>query len=91
MKKKMLIYNVTPINTDVTDLAKFERKVKRAAELGATHVLITEIPKSRWIWEEDLSDPYPNWGMLNSALFKIIVPKELEQWLPKDYATPTLS
>ncbi|MBQ3140664.1 MAG: hypothetical protein IJC25_01740 [Clostridia bacterium] len=87
---KMLVYNVTPINTDVTDLAKFERKVKRAAELGATHVLITEIPKSRWIWEADLSDPYPNWGMLNSSLFKIVVPKELEQWLPTDYAAANL-
>ena len=90
MKKKMIIYNVTPINTDVTDLKEFERKVAQVAKLGATHVYVTEIPKSRWIWDLDRSDPYPNWGMLNSALFKIIVPQQLQRWLPVDYAKKNL-
>lgn len=88
--KKMIQFNVTPIDTDVTNLEEFERKATAAKKAGATHILITEIEKSRWIWEEDYSDPYPNWGMLNSALFKIIVPDELKQWLPVDYAARNL-
>ncbi len=88
--KKMILFNVTPINTDVTDLQEFEAKVAAAKKAGATHILITEVEKSRWIWEKDLSDPYPNWGMLNSALFKIIVPDELKRWLPTDYAARNL-
>lgn len=87
---KMVIFNVTPINTDVTDLQSFEEKVIKAKELGATHVLVTEITKNRWYWEEDLSDPYPNWGMLNSSLFKIIVPEALKKWIPEEYASKNL-
>lgn len=90
MKKEMVIFNVTPINTDVTDLAAFEKKVARAAKAGATHITVTELPKSRWIWDADRSDPYPNWGMLNPSLFKIIVPEQLRQWLPTDYAENNL-
>jgi hypothetical protein len=86
MNKKMILFNVTPLNTDVTDLSKFEEKVAKAKESGATHILVTEVEKSRWIWERDRSDPYPNWGMLYSSLFKIIVPDELKKWLPLDYA-----
>ena len=86
MKKKMTVFQITPLNTDVTDLKKFETYAARAAKAGATHIIVTEVEKSRWIWERDMSDPYPNWGMLNSALFKIIVPKELKRYLPQDYA-----
>ncbi len=67
-------------------LGEFEFKVKKAIDMGATHITISQIEKSRWQWERDLSDPYPNWGMLVTALFKIIVPEELKQWLPEDYA-----
>ena len=88
--KKMVLFNVTPINTDNSDLAKFEENVKIAKELGATHILVTEVLKSRWIWEEDLSDPYPNWGMLNSALFKIVLPDILKGYIPEDYVKKNL-
>ncbi|MDD4000426.1 MAG: hypothetical protein PHX62_06005, partial [Bacilli bacterium] len=83
--KSMIIYNVTPINTDVTDLENFEKNVIKAKSLGATHIIVTEVIKDRWFWEKDLSDPYHNWGMLNSSLFKIILPEELKPWLPVDY------
>lgn len=88
----MIVFNVTPINTKYAygELETFERNVEKAARLGATHIHVTEIPKSRWIWERDRSDPYPNWGMLNASLFKIIVPKELEEFLPLDYASQNL-
>lgn len=72
------------------NLEEFRQKATKAAELGATHITISQIEKSRWQWDRDLNDPYPNWGMLVTALFKIIVPKELEAWLPVDYANRNL-
>ncbi|MDX1359718.1 MAG: hypothetical protein R3232_12865, partial [Clostridia bacterium] len=69
-----------------SNLREFDDKVIRAKELGATHITISQIEKSRWQWERDMNDPYPNWGMLVTALFKIIVPDELKMWLPQDYA-----
>jgi hypothetical protein len=62
----------------------------KAAQLGATHVVISDLPKSRWQWELDRSDPYPNWGMMTSTVFKIIVPPELKEFLPVDYAQKNL-
>ena len=58
--------------------------------MGATHVLISDLPKSRWQWEADLSDPYPNWGMLRPSIFKVVVPEQLKPWLPSDYAARNL-
>ena len=70
MNDKRTVFTFTSEN-----LEEFEIKTKKAAELGATHITISQIEKSRWQWERDMSDPYPNWGMLVTALFKIIVPK----------------
>ncbi|MBN2882709.1 MAG: hypothetical protein JXN10_04220, partial [Clostridia bacterium] len=73
-----------------SSLDEFENKVIKAKSLGATHITISQIEKSRWQWERDLSDPYPNWGMLVTSLFKIIVPDELRDWLPVEYASRNL-
>jgi len=86
MENKRVTFTFTSEN-----LKEFEQKVKRSAELGATHITISQIEKSRWQWDQDLTDPYPNWGMLVTALFKIIVPKELNKWLPTDYADRNLA
>ncbi len=72
-------------------LEDFRRFAGQAAQLGATHVVISDLPKSRWQWELDRSDPYPNWGMLMPTLFKIIVPPELKPFLPADYADKNLA
>ena len=53
-------------------LEEFRIAAKTAADLGVTHVYVSELPKSRWQWEMDLSDPYPNWGMMHSAIFKVV-------------------
>ena len=77
MSNKRIIYTFTS-----ESLEEFEVKVKKAASLGATHITISQIEKSRWQWDKDMSDPYPNWGMLVTALFKIIVPDDLKQLIP---------
>ncbi len=71
-------------------LEEFRQFARQASQLGATHVVISDLPKSRWQWELDLTDPYPNWGMLMPTLFKIIVPPELKPFLPADYAAKNL-
>ncbi len=67
-------------------LREFREKAVKAKASGATHITLSEIEKSRWQWDRSPDDPYPNWGMLVASLFKIVVPPELEQWLPADYA-----
>lgn len=71
---------------DSTDLSDFENQVKKVTKLGATHVFISQIEKSRWLWERDLTDPYPNWSMLLTSLFKIIRPKQIANHLPKEFS-----
>jgi hypothetical protein len=74
------------ISAPTPTLEKFKELVSRAVDLGGTHVVISDLPKSRWQWESDRSDPYPNWGMLRASFFKVIVPDELKAWLPSDFA-----
>ena len=64
---------------------EFRAAAEAAAKLGVTHVYVSELPKSRWQWDMDRNDPYPNWGMMHSAIFKVVPTPELAQWVPQDY------
>ena len=59
-------------------IAEFRAFAAEAKALGATHVYISDLPKSTWLWDLDRNDPYPNWGMLMSTIFKVVVPPELD-------------
>ena len=83
---KQKVIFVCPTNST----EEFRRLAMQAAELGATHVAISDLPKSRWQWDLDLNDPYPNWGMLVTSIFKVVVPEELKSFLPADYAKKNL-
>ena len=72
-------------------IAEFRAFAKEAKALGATHIYISDLPKSRWLWDNDRNDPYPNWGMLMSTIFKVVVPPELKGFLPADYARRNLA
>jgi hypothetical protein len=72
-------------------IEEFRAFAAKAASLGATHVVISNLPKSRWQWDADRTDPYPNWGMLQASIFKVVVPPELAPWLPADYARANLA
>ncbi len=77
-------------NCPTTDLQQFREFAAKAAQLGATHVAISDLPKSIWQWNLDRDDPYPNWGMMPASLFKVVVPEELKPFLPVDYAKKNL-
>jgi len=75
------------VSCPTTTLEEFRRLTGLSVELGVTHVNITaDLPRSRWQWELDLNDPYPNWSMGNAMLFKIAVPDALRPWIPTEYA-----
>lgn len=84
--KRKTIFDMIHQNAVDYSIGDFEKDALKAADAGATHVMVSALEKSRWIWERDRTDPYPNWGMLLPSLFKIIVPRELEGRLPGDYA-----
>lgn len=65
---------------------EFRQSVELAKECGMTHVIISQIEKSIWQWNRDRRDPYPNWGMGQTSIFKIVVPDGLKKYLPLDYA-----
>ena len=91
INKQKTIFNTIHQNAVDYTLADFEGDVQKAAQAGATHMMVGQLEKSRWIWERDRSDPYPNWGMLLLSLFKLIVPAELKGYLPADYAARNLA
>jgi hypothetical protein len=86
MDSKHKVIFTCPANS----MEEFRQLARQAAELGATHVAISDLPKSRWQWELDLNDPYPNWGMLVTSIFKVVVPEELKPFIPADYAKKNL-
>jgi len=91
MNKRKVIFNTIHLNAVDYSLAEFERDAQMAQTAGAAHLMISQVEKSRWIWERDRSDPYPNWGMLAASVFKIIVPPELKGHLPDDFAQRNLA
>ncbi|MBN2408597.1 MAG: hypothetical protein JXE07_02575 [Candidatus Aminicenantes bacterium] len=77
-------------NCPTSTLEEFRAFAGKAAALGATHVYISDLPKSRWLWDFDRNDPYPNWGMLMATIFKVVIPPELADFLPAGYCRKNL-
>lgn len=67
-------------------LEDFEQQAAQAAALGAELIFLSDIPKRREEWTCQEGDPYPNWGMMQTSLFKLAVPQALKPWLDEDYA-----
>ena len=77
-------YSAKPLDT-------FAQEAKMAAEAGAKYLYISEIPKSHEEWTSKGGDPYPNWGMLQTSLFKLVVPKALKKYMNTEYAESNLA
>ncbi|MBO9609698.1 MAG: hypothetical protein J7639_27325 [Paenibacillaceae bacterium] len=84
--KQKVIVTVTHQNEIDYSLEQFEQDARNIARAGGTHIMINQLAKSRWVWERDRNDPYPNWGMIFLSLFKIVVPEPLKPYLPEAYA-----
>ena len=79
------------LDVETQSISDFTSAAKKAKAMGATHMTVGHLPRSRWMWELDLSDPYPNWCMRHTPLFKLICPPELEKYLPVPFITRCLS
>lgn len=66
-------------------LDDFRAMVSNVSELDITHVIVSDMPRSMWMWDLDRSDPYPNWSMGQCQLFKLACPPELAGYLPQDH------
>ena len=86
MEKELLIQFFHERTYSPQPLEEFEREAERAAKLGARYVYIGEIAKDHQDWDEHPGDPYPNWGMLLTSLFKIVVPDRLKDVLNTERA-----
>lgn len=76
---------VTVFNISTDNLEDFRMMAEKAKALGATHVMVGQMPRSRWMWEQDLNDPYPNWSMGHAQLFKLVCPPQLKKYLPQKH------
>jgi hypothetical protein len=73
------------VDVETQSIEEFTGYAKRAKSMGATHMMVGLLPRSRWMWEADLSDPYPNWCMRHAQLFKLVCPPRIEKYLPVQF------
>ncbi len=75
-----------------TDMADFEKFVKRAKASGATHIDITGLPIPFSFWQFDTpGDPYPAWPCMVFSLFKVATPEVLKPYIPQDFAVKVIT
>lgn len=72
------------------NLDEYRKLAELACQLGATHLTASQTELSMWQWNQNRFDPYPNWSLHRASLFKFIVPEELKDYLPADYAKRNL-
>lgn len=85
-RKEDLTMKKVIINTKAANLDEYRYLCEVACEAGATHLMVSQIEPSYWIWDEDRYDPYSNWSIYNATAFKFYVPDKLREFLPEDYA-----
>ena len=66
-------------------LEDFARVCRRLAGTGLTHVIVSDVPRSRWMMDEDPGNPYVNWSMGQCPIFKLVCPPELEPFFSPDH------
>ena len=77
---KELIFHI-----ETASLEEFEAAAKLVKELGGTHMMVGDLPRSMWMWDRDRSDPYSNWSMGHAQFFKVVCPPQLEKYLPQEH------
>lgn len=69
------------------DREGFRKMVKLAAEFGATHIAVGELPFRYGSWVlPDNSDPYASWCVHAAGLLRVCPPPALHKWVSKSHA-----
>src|SRR5699024_3391800 len=84
-KRKM---NIVHFISD--SLKDFEKMAEELSKSDVTHMIVSDMPRSRWMWDLDRNDPYPNWSMGQCQIFKLVCPPQLEKYLPEDHINECL-
>jgi hypothetical protein len=79
MQKKMIAHFVADSHEE------FRKVCEELRGTGFTHVVVSDVPRSLWMWEMDRKNPYVNWSMGQCQIFKLVCPPELEAYLPQDH------
>ncbi len=93
---RMIIWEGTRVPGYPRSADDFRRFAETAVSVGATHVALNEIPKSGW-QRGDPRDPHPEWeywtvwSRPHIGVFKLVLPAELEPWLPREEAERNLA
>ncbi|MBQ7065045.1 MAG: hypothetical protein IJM90_09175 [Firmicutes bacterium] len=77
------VYYYTP--GDLEDLDEFREASAKAKAAGITHMVVGQLPRSLWMWDLDRSDPYCNWMMGHTPLFRLACPPQLQKYFPMDF------
>jgi hypothetical protein len=80
-------FEKTIVNFQSGDPEQFRYYAEKAKAAGASHVVVSQMPKSFWMWELDFSNPYHNWSMRHCQLFKLVLPRQLKKYLPEDHVS----
>ena len=67
MEKKYMLHFFHERNYEPQSLQAFEREAVQAAQAGATHMYVMDVPKRFEEWSTHPGAPYPNWGMLQTC------------------------
>ena len=68
------------ISCKTENMDEFRKLCEFSKEIGATHVVVSQVEKSIWQWNRNRNDPYPNWSMYNPTFFKYVVPENSENF-----------
>ncbi|MHB9132009.1 MAG: hypothetical protein ACYDBB_13115 [Armatimonadota bacterium] len=87
--KRMIVWDALQVPGMCPSAEEFRRFAERASTAGATHVSLSTLPKSSW-QRGDVRDPHPEWeywtvwSRAAVGIFKLVLPPELEPWIPKE-------
>ena len=70
MQKKMIAHFVADSHEE------FRKVCEELRGTGFTHVVVSDVPRSLWMWEMDRKNPYVNWSMGQCQIFKLVCPPE---------------
>lgn len=76
MQNKFIAHFVSDSHED------FRKVCEELRGTGMTHVVVSDVPRSLWMWDMDRTNPYVNWSMGQCPIFKLVCPPELEAYLP---------
>ena len=76
---------------DECDLPQYEAYVREAKDAGFTHMNLSQMhDRARWCVQDDPTDPWLQWNLHNTALFKLLPPDCMKDFAPAEWVKKDL-